>query len=152
MIKCGMNMKVKFVLFAAVAVLMGSCTPTPVKPSSYVRYFDYLPISKEYGVNFTESDAVNFDYEALGSICAVDVPGYVQVDGKDDGKKLFAAGLYKAGSKEYEYVSKDGYSVLALLAKEAKEKGGDYILNLKITESATDPGTYIATGMLVKRK
>lgn len=41
MIKCGMNMKVKFVLFAAVAVLMGSCTPTPVKPSSYVRYFDY---------------------------------------------------------------------------------------------------------------
>jgi hypothetical protein len=138
----------KLLSFALLAFLMSSCAP---KVERFVSYFDYTPVTEAYGVHFTESDAVSFDYEALGSLCVVETSGVVTTEYTDPKGDDAIYGPTKATKKEYQKAS--GQSVLQLLAQEAKKAGGDYILKLSIRPTKVNSNNaYEASGMVVKRK
>jgi hypothetical protein len=70
----------KLLSFAMLVFLMSSCAP---KVERFVSYFDYTPVTEAYGVHFTESDVVSFDYETLGSLCVFETSGVVRIEYTD---------------------------------------------------------------------
>lgn len=56
-------------------IIFSSCGSLPV-PESRVRVIDYTPLIKA-GIYVTESNSVNFDYTAIGSIVATEKGGWV---------------------------------------------------------------------------
>lgn len=157
----GIEMRNFKLLLLAGLPFMASCFTSCVSPSapySAVYYFDYTPTVQATGVHFTESYAVSFDYEALGSVMVEDINGAIKkTDSTREKEDLFAPGIYKPNDG-YQRVTKSGESALTLLAEEAKRRGGDYVLNLKIEPRYSgdiDNRTIIgweASGMVVKRK
>lgn len=145
-------------LLAILALLTG-CAP---KHAVYVGLLDYRPAAELYGVKLTESDAVSFDYEPIGSLIVIEQSGQVEVKKVESAtakpKKRLEDDVYggsfvgKTSKKNYAEASSE--SIIKYLAQAAKDAGGDYVLNLKIQRDPTNKNGYtlIATGMVVKQK
>lgn len=70
-------------LSLACILLLASCASYLPAPKSFTGLIDYSPLTKR-GIYVTESNSVNFEYEAVGSIYAEAVGGFVYKDGKPD--------------------------------------------------------------------
>ena len=155
-----------FISCAIFAVLLSSCVTAqlPPEPVTYVDIFDYSKVSSTFGVGFTESDAVNFDYSTVASLYIVEKGGYLEtkkVDASDTdidrGDDIYFKTKRQKRQGKYTYFAPDPQKGLAACAAQAKALGGDYVLNLKIQfhNGATalyEPSYYVFTGMIVKRK
>ena len=164
----------KYILFTFVMLmaLLSSCVtvkpPIPPTPSREYYSFDYSEVSRKYGVGFTESDAVNFDYDALSTVAIVEKGGYVESTKAEpvEAKRSYLEEdeIYMSSSKrksvnkiEYTYVEPDAQKGLAAMAQEAIRLGGDYVLNLNVQrtneyEDGFGYSCYTLSGMVVKKK
>ncbi len=147
-----------FFTIVSLLVMMTSCLP---KHAVYVGLLDYRPAAELYGVQMTESDAVNFDYEPIGSLIVIEQSGQVEVkkisvNNDYTPKKQVDDDLYGSPSStsKKSYANATSESIIKYMAQAAKDAGGDYVLNLNIQRDPTSKKGYtlIATGMVVKRK
>lgn len=97
--------------FLFVAIILSSCGTLP-KPQSNVGTIDYTPLIKE-GIYITESNSVNFDYTAVGSVIATEKGGWVN----ETVKRPYVEDAFKN------------------IIKELKRIGANGIINLSITSS-----------------
>lgn len=93
------------------AIILSSCGTLP-KPQSNVGTIDYTPLIKE-GIYITESNSVNFDYTAVGSVIATEKGGWVN----ETVKRPYVEDAFKN------------------IIKELKRIGANGIINLSITSS-----------------
>lgn len=157
----------KYILFLLITllVLTTSCTP---KHSVYIGLLDYRPAAEIYGVNITETNAVSFDYEPIGSLIVIEQSGKVEIKEVKDSPKnsndnigkarLFKQDdfddLYDKSIEATNYANATSESIIKHMAKAAKDAGGNYILNFNVQRDPSDKNgqTLVATGMVVKRK
>ena len=81
-----MRNKISCLLFCFLVLSACSVSNLPA-PKSEIDMIDYSMLTKE-GYFVTESNSVSFDYEAIGSIYAVEVGGWVSKDGRPELKIL----------------------------------------------------------------
>ena len=82
--------------------LLSSCASLP-EPESLVGIVDYTPLIKS-GIFVTESNSVNFDYTAVGSIVATEKGGWI--NGK--AKRPTTEGAFKNIIKELNAIGANG--------------------------------------------
>ena len=92
-------------------LVLGSCGSLP-QPESRIGIIDYTPLIKA-GIFVTESNSVNFDYTAVGSIIATEKGGWIN-------------GNPKRPSTE---------DALKNIIKELEHMGANGIINLNISSS-----------------
>lgn len=92
-------------------LVLGACGTYP-KPESRIGVIDYTPLIKA-GIFVTESNSVNFDYTAVGSIIATEKGGWVD-------------GEYQRPSTE---------NALKNIIKELESMGANGLINLSISSS-----------------
>lgn len=92
-------------------LILGACGSYP-KPESRIGVIDYTPLIKA-GIFVTESNSVNFDYTAVGSIIATEKGGWV-------------GGNYQRPSTE---------NALKNIIKGLEDMGANGIINLNISSS-----------------
>lgn len=92
-------------------MILGSCGSLP-QPESRIGVIDYTPLIKA-GIFVTESNSVNFDYTAVGSIIATEKGGWIN-------------GKSKRPSTE---------DALKNIIKELERMGANGIINLNISAS-----------------
>lgn len=114
--------------------MFASCATYRPAPKSYVGMIDYSVLTSK-GLFVTESNSVNFDYQAIGSVIAEETGGWVRKDGKDtsDDPK---ADYYVASASQKIYKSPDIQVVFDNIAKNLLTIGANGIINLKITTSS----------------
>jgi hypothetical protein len=119
----------KIILCATVLLLFSGCiTYRYVELTSVIDYSKYT----KDGFFLSESNSVNFEYEAFGSVSAVILSG-----------KKFGVGYKVANSDD---------AVRAVYEK-AKSLGVDGLINLKFDYSTVDKRTIVSvSGMAIKRK
>ncbi|RZK18598.1 MAG: heavy metal-binding domain-containing protein, partial [Pedobacter sp.] len=111
---------------------------------------------KKNGMFITESNSVNFNYEPVASVAAMQISGYLP---SDKMQKTFTEDVYGSSSTASPVLSKkfleaSREQVLDELCKKAKQIGANGILNLQIkyipatTESYSG---YEASGMAIKK-
>lgn len=114
------------------SILISSCVTLPM-PKSELGVIDYTPMVKE-GIYVTESNSVNFEYTAVGSIMAVEKGGWIN----DTYQKPSAQKAFSSISKELNRIGANG------------------IINLSISSSVemTELKTYVSVitvkGMAIK--
>lgn len=119
-------------------LLLASCSVYKYcPPRTFVGLIDYRSLT-EQGIYITESNSVNFDYVAIGSVYVEKRGGWIRKNDKP--KPLSAKDDYYIASKssKYEYTSPDLYSALDDLKKEIKELNANGVINLKITLSEVE--------------
>ncbi len=92
-------------------LVLNSCATLPI-PESRVGVIDYMPLIKA-GVFVTESNSVNFDYTAIGSIIATEKGGWINGNLKRP----------------------DAQNALKNIIKELERMGANGIINLNIISS-----------------
>lgn len=144
--------KIKFIILGIVAIVFNSCVSIPMPTyEKNAFYVDYSQVSAVYGVFLTEATSVNFDYDPIGSIEVTELSGVITseqiVEQVDD---IYGKSTKTVKKGEYLYASTE--SVVSTVAKLAKEKGGDGIINLKIKYVfQNDKPGYSISGMVIKR-
>lgn len=144
---------------------MTSCTP---KHAVYIGLLDYRPAAEIYGVSITESDAVSFDYEPIGSLIVIEQSGKVEIKEVKDSpqnsnykpgktrsfKQDDFDDLYDKSIEPRNYADATNESIIKHMAKAAKDAGGNYILNFNVQRDLTNKNgnTLVATGIVVRRK
>lgn len=114
---------------------------------------DYSMLTKE-GYFVTESNSVSFDYEAIGSIYAVEVGGWVSKDGKTGPTDLKEKYYINSNHKQV-YQAPNLQKVYRNLANKLKSVGANGIINLKVNfttdSSIGNPQKIVITGMAIKK-
>lgn len=148
-------MKFKLIFFIALVTILSSCVPK-IRYATYSNCIDYEQYTKQ-GFFLTESNSVSFDYVPIGSVYSAAFSGYVPKEGKST---VISDDLYPTQVKKNinykDWKSADVDEVIALAVQEAKQKGGNGIINLKIETvtkgSGNESQSGIAiTGMVIKR-
>lgn len=142
-----------FVCLMLTLLLSGCAKPTVQRA---VYFFDYTQVTNEFGVGFTESDAVAWDYVSLGSILVQETHGYIEVEDNspstDKQDDLYGS---KKKVKKVPYTT-SAQGALRLLGEAAAARGGDFILNLSLRPVYHEKYGFImaweASGMVVKRR
>lgn len=101
----------KILFYIIIAFTISSCVTLPA-PKSSVGIIDYTPLIKE-GIFVTESNSVNFDYTAIGSIIATEKGGWTN-------------GSVKRPTAD---------AALKNIIKELNRLGANGIINLMVTSS-----------------
>lgn len=126
--------------------------------TEYVGFVDYSSYLKR-GVFLTESNSVSFDYDAIGTVSAIIYSGYIiaKQDRHIDQTEIYSdKEIVKNEAGQWKEARPD--DALAAAVAQAVEKGGDGLINIKITPtSVVDNAKYkrsgfMATGMAIKRK
>ena len=141
-----MRKKISCLLFC-VLVLSACSVSTLPAPKSEVIMIDYSILTQK-GYFVTESNSVNFDYEAIGSIYAEEVGGWVPKDGKSkstDPKENY----YINSNRKHIYQEPNLQNTYANIANKLKAVGANGIINLKISNYSNK---IIITGMAIKKK
>lgn len=112
-------------------LLLASCASYLPAPKSITGMIDYSTLTKN-GIFVTESNSVNFDYEAVGSIYAEEVGGFVRKDGKPD--PIDPRDDYYIGSSSGKkvYVRPDVQAAFEKLISKLSQSGANGLINMKI--------------------
>ncbi|MBK5720149.1 hypothetical protein JGH11_04610 [Dysgonomonas sp. Marseille-P4677] len=144
-----------FILF-----IISSCVTVKFKSFEAVDFWDYTPLIKK-GLFVTESNSVNFDYTAIGSV-------YIEIRAGEDKDKSKAvkkeqyldSDIYiQKNKRTVEYTSATIDDALKKLSNQLSDVGANGIINLKISQVSSmqiSPDTYygpgyIITGMAIKK-
>ncbi len=157
----------KFSFFLCLMMaLLTSCLPTF---KNTVYFTDYRSVAKN-GFFVTEANTVSFDYEPIGSMTLNQYNGVTAANeisvNKENGKEKEVTGYddvymdklpeknYKSEKKKGNYKYATAESALEAFAEEAKSKGADGVIGLRIGfVSLKDSRTGIeVSGMLIRRK
>lgn len=122
-------------------------------------YFTDYRIFMEKGFFITESDAVSFDYDAVGSMAIEQRAGHELILKKGDNfDSTYSSGLLEKKWGKYKNVSLEG--AMDYFYSEAKKKGADGTIKFKVEtifEGRTSGGMvvntpvgYTISGMLIK--
>lgn len=136
------------------AVAMASCMP---EFTNKVYYTDYSNLSNQ-GFFVTESNSVSFDYKTIGSMVLQQESGQTKVrvqKEKDKKKPTGFDDIYGEDRPQKQPKTKSKYKLataqgaLADFAEEAKQRGANGVIGLKITYG---PGAaVIVSGMIIKK-
>lgn len=108
---------------------------------------DYSMLTQQ-GYFVTESNSVSFNYEAIGSIYAEEVGGWVPKNGKPksmDPKEKY----YINSNQKHIYQEPNLQNAYANIANKLKAEGANGIINLKISKYSNK---IIITGMAIKKQ
>lgn len=149
-----MEKKILCLLFSV--LVLSSCGSIPLPaPHSDVVMIDYSSLTQD-GYFVTESNSVSFDYEAVGSIIAEEVGGWLSKNGKPksvDPKDEY----YISFGRKQIYQEPDLQKAYENLKNKLKEVGANGIINLDIrfVQGSSDkypkPDKIIITGMAIKK-
>lgn len=153
--------KVFYFAAALVCLLFASCAPR-IQFTRVVALLDLRPLTND-GFFITESDAVGFDYQAIGVMSLLEISGEDKnyetpktVIEKNTDDDLYYKSYVSKPSKHWK--NANGYSALSELVRKAKEEGGNGIINLKVKYNYEyvngRPSNLVsveATGMVIKR-
>ena len=153
--------KVLFLLFCI--SFFSSCSVSLPTPKSTINVVDYS-ILTEKGIFVTESNSVNFEYEAIGSVIAEETDGWVKQSQLKNKEKQFRKIYQDEYYEDYQHISfgkrvfvpADLNNVLQNLGEQLINMGANAIINLKIDYvktpyNKTSLNTIIVTGMAIKK-
>lgn len=147
-----MRKKISCLLFCFLVLSACSVSNLPA-PKSEIDMIDYSMLTKE-GYFVTESNSVSFDYEAIGSIYAVEVGGWVSKDGKSEPTDLKEKYYINSNHKQV-YQAPNLQKVYRNLVNKLKSIGANGIINLKVNfttdASISNPQKIVITGMAIKK-
>lgn len=141
-----MEKKISCLLFSILVLSACSVSNLPA-PKSEVFMIDYSMLTQQ-GYFVTESNSVSFDYEAIGSIYAEEVGGWVPKDGKPkstDPKENY----YINSGRKHIYQKPNLQNTYVNIANKLKAVGANGIINLKVSNYSNK---IIITGMAIKKK
>nr|DAO98116.1 MAG TPA: Putative heavy-metal-binding protein [Caudoviricetes sp.] len=137
--------------------LFASCATYQPTPKSFVSMIDYSAFTQQ-GIYVTESNSVNFDYEAIGSICAEELGGWISKKSSEysDPKEEYYLG--SSFSKKI-YVKPDIQEAFKKLMDKLSQSGANGLINMRIefTKELDIVGKQvtvdkiIVSGMAIKR-
>lgn len=150
-------MKIKTQLSALIvaAFLLSSCSQKIFYAKS-VSIVDYSAYQRQ-GMFLTESNSVNFEYEAIGSVTVVVFSGNVVMAQTSHVEKSDLYGEQTVVSKKMGWKTASPEDALEAAVAQAAAKGGDGLINIQIsptTEIDASKNTrsgFLVTGMAIKR-
>ncbi len=152
-------MKAKATFFLSVVLtifLLASCAPK-ISYTKSVGFVDYS-VYQNKGIFLTESNSVNFEYDAIGSVTAVIYSGDAVLTQKKNVDKNDIYGEQTTVQNKMGWKTANPEDALEAAVSEVISKGGDGLINIKITPT-TEVGTsktarsgFLVTGMAIKRK
>ena len=147
----------KKALFLLVSMfIFASCATYQPAPKSFISMIDYSTFTKQ-GIYVTESNSVNFDYEAIGSICVEELGGWVSKKKSEysDPKEQYYIG---SGMRNKVYIQPDIQEAFKKLMDKLSQSGANGLINMRIeftTEldltSKLTIDKIIVSGMAIKR-
>lgn len=147
-----MRKNISYLLFYFLVLSACSVSNLPA-PKSEIDMIEYSMLTKE-GYFVTESNSVSFDYEAIGSIYAIEVGGWVSKDGRSESTDLKEKYYINSNHKQV-YQTPNLQKAYRNLANKLKSVGANGIINLKVsftTDSAIgNPQKIVITGMAIKK-
>nr|DAW09132.1 MAG TPA: Selenium binding protein, Selenium-Binding Protein [Caudoviricetes sp.] len=147
----------KLVFLILVVGLFAACvTPKLPEPYGFSSLLDYSPLTDK-GIFVTESNSVSFDYEALGSVSATEVGGWVK-KGKEpkatrESNKSRNDDMYvdidrNQYTGKYVYVAPSLDMAMERMVNTLKVVGANGIINLKVQ---VESDRIIISGMAIKK-
>lgn len=134
----------KSLIFITIILCFCSCSRYVLS----VAYIDYISVTKDFNNFFlTESNSVNFNYETLGRINVMELPGYFESKISNDKNDLYKADIKFMG-KQAKKIEVTPETTIRCAVNYAVKMGGNGIINLNI-ENLKDG--YIVTGMVIKK-
>lgn len=151
-----MKTKAYLLTIIMVAFMLTSCAPKVLYTKS-VGFVDYSAYQHK-GIFLTESNSVNFEYEAIGSVTAVVYSGNVVLSQTQyiDKNDTYGDNTTVKTKKGWKVASPE--DALEAAVAQVTSKGGDGLINIKITPSTeidaskTTRSGFLITGMAIKRK
>lgn len=155
-------MKKVLLLLILCATIFSSCAVLPT-PISVVNVIDYSVFTQK-GIFATESNSVNFDYEAIGSVLSEEIDGWVKKSSlKNEGKqprKIYQDEYYGDSQSvsfgKRVFVPADLNNALQNFAVQLKKMRANGVINLKISYikvpyGKTSLNSIVVTGMAIKK-
>ena len=149
-------MKKLLLLIIPVLMLTGCYAKYEAVKNAYI--LDYTEFTSK-GFFITESNSVNFEYDALGSAAGVSYDGYEVIYKKDQMSDDTYTRLTDIKVKYGKFIASKPIDALRELCIKVIEEGGNGVINVKIESTSRNiPGTsnstygYIATGMAIRKK
>lgn len=140
-------MKKSFVIAALSAILMTACT-TKLPYVASPQFIDYQTYAAQ-GIFITEANSASFDYTPLGSVSVVVFPGYTTAVRPAQNNHEDLYGKTKTTEQYNKWQSADVTDAIELAVKEAKQQGGNGIINFKIQPTSETDGKIARHGFLV---
>lgn len=127
----------KILLITFVIASMTSCI-TSILPRTNIYYADYAVFNAN-GIFATELSSVNFDYETLGSIMVEMREGMMkQKNTENISDRKYEDDLYSSKVAKYSYTHIIPEDIYQKVCDEIKSKGGNAIVNMKVTYLPSD--------------
>lgn len=151
-----MKKKIVLLLFS-IAILSACGTVNLPKPQSNIGLIDYSGLTQK-GIFVTESNSVNFDYEAIASVYIEEIGGWVRKDGKPDSDDPKSDYYINSSARKKTYEKPNLQEVFKKLVEQLKEQKANGIINLRIsfaTETIVPGQVYadkiIISGMAIRK-
>lgn len=151
-----MKIKLRFLTMIAATFLLTSCAPK-VLYTKYVGFVDYSAY-QDKGMFLTESNSVNFEYNAIGSVTSVVYSGKAIVSQSEQIENNDIYGEHRTVQNKMGWKVASPEDALEAAVAQVASKGGDGLINIKITPtteidaSKTTRSGFLVTGMAIKRK
>ena len=151
-------MKAKFTISTAIVLglMLTSCSPK-ILYSEAVGFVDYSTY-QDQGMFLTESNSVNFEYDAIGSVTVVVYSGNTVVSPTSRVEANDIYGDETTIQSKMKWKSASPEDALNAAVKQVSNKGGNGLINIKITPtteigtSRTSRSGFLVTEMAIKRK
>jgi uncharacterized protein YbjQ (UPF0145 family) len=111
-----------------------SCATYLPAPKSFVGVIDYSVLTSK-GLFVTESNSVNFDYRAIGSVIAEEIGGWIPKNSAQSSVNVNDE-YYVGSSTKKVYKNPDVQVAFDNIAEQLSSIGANGIINLKITTSS----------------
>ena len=112
-----------------------SCATYHPAPKSFVGVIDYSVLTSK-GLFVTESNSVNFDYQAIGSVIAEETGGWIPKNGAKQKPVNAGDDYYVSSSSKKIYMAPDIQAAFDNIAEHLSSIRANGIINLKITTSS----------------
>lgn len=136
-------------MFAILALVLSGCSVYKTPYLSTATVLDYSEYTNK-GFFLSESNSVNFEYKALGSVSAVSTGGYEVLsttERKNMQDDVYISQEPSKSVKYGKYKSASSKDALSALCNKAMEVGANGVINIS---TSYIPGTYDAkTGVLI---
>ncbi|WP_304649350.1 hypothetical protein [uncultured Duncaniella sp.] len=151
-----MKIKLHILAMIVVAFLFASCSQKILYTES-VGFVDYSTYLNE-GIFLTESNSVNFEYDAIGSVSAVVYSGDAVVSQSEqvDKNEIYGERTKVKNKVGWKAASPD--DALNAAVAQVRKQGGNGLINIKITPTTEIDNAkrvrtgFLITGMAIKRK
>lgn len=151
-----MKYKLLFLITIVPTVLFSSCAPK-VLYTSNVGFVDYSSYQNE-GIFLSESNSVNFEYDAIGSVTAVVFSGEAVLSQTQHVDKDEMYGEYTTVKNKMGWKTARPEDALNEAVTQVKSRGGNGLINIKITPTTEMTASkvvrsgFLVSGMVIKRQ